>query len=179
MPEIDIRPANSEDVETLSAFEHGYYSEHVWQMTLDLGAESAKAEFRRIRLPRQVFVPYPRKRNDIFTDMEQAEALLIAGLNESPVGYIKVETEKNSSIAKVSDLVVSAPMRRNGIASGLLLAAMDLITHRNFDTLILEMQSKNNPAIELATKLGFNFCGFRDHYFPNQELALFFSRFAR
>jgi len=41
------------------------------------------------------------------------------------------------------------------------------------------MQSKNNPAIRMANKLGFSFCGFRDHYFPNQDLALFFSRFVR
>jgi RimJ/RimL family protein N-acetyltransferase len=38
------------------------------------------------------------------------------------------------------------------------------------------MQSKNHPAIQLAHKLGFEFCGYNDHYFSNQDIALFFSR---
>lgn len=179
MPEIEIRSVSSEDIENLSAFEHGYYSENVWQMSQELDTETTQVNFRRIRLPRQVFVPYPRNRNEVFTDIHQAEALLLAELNNQSVGYIKVEAETDSKVARVVDLVISAPMRRQGIASGLLLAVMDLIANRNFHTLVIEMQSKNDPAIKMANKLGFNFCGFRDHYFPNKELALFFSRFAR
>lgn len=179
MPEIEIRSAKSEDLDSLTAFEHGYYSEYVWQMSMDLEAEQAHTAFKRVRLPRRVFVPYPRKRDDIFKDYDQVEALLIAVLDERSVGYIKVKAENNARIARVTDLVVSAPMRQQGIASGLILSVMDLAAHRHFHTLILEMQSKNDPAIKMANKLGFNFCGFRDHYFPNHELAMFFSRFAR
>ncbi|MEA3327132.1 MAG: GNAT family N-acetyltransferase [Chloroflexota bacterium] len=179
MPEIEIRSANPNDFEDLTAFEHGYYSEYVWQMSLDVSAEKSQVEFRRRHLPRRVFVSYPRKRTAIFNDFDSAEAFLIAELNERPVGYLKIEAQKDSDIARVSDLVISAPMRRQGIASGLLYAAMDLMTHRCFHTLVLEMQSKNDPAIKMATKLGFTFCGFRDHFFPNQELALFYSRFTR
>lgn len=179
MPEIEIRSATSEDLESLTAFEHGYYSEYVWQMSTDLEAERAQTEFKRVRLPRRVFVPYPRKRTDIFKDYNQVEALLIAVLDEGSVGYIKVKAENNARIARVTDIVVSAPMRQQGIASGLILAVMDLAAQRHFHTLIIEMQSKNDPAIKMANKLGFNFCGYRDHYFPNHELAMFFSRFAR
>jgi len=178
MPEIEIRPAAVDDVESLSLFEHGYYSDFVWQMGLDLRADSTKTDFRRTRLPRRVFVPYPRKRDEIFADIVQVEAFLVAELENRPVGYIKLLVEHDSMNARVSDLVVSASTRRQGIASGLLYAAMDIISHRNYYALILEMQSKNDPAIAMAAKLGFKFCGFRDHYFPNNELALFFSRFA-
>lgn len=177
MPEIEIRPAFAEDVSDLLDFEHGYYSDFVWQMGLDLNSESTKTDFRRTRLPRRVFVPYPRNREEIFKAMPQAEAFLVAKLENHPVGYIKVFAEGETKIARVTDLVVSAPMRRQGIGSGLLLAAMDLITHRKFDAMVLEIQSKNDPAIAMATKFGFKFCGFRDHYFPNKELAIFFSRF--
>jgi len=179
MPEIEIRSLKPEDIEILADFEHGYYSEYVWQMSMDITSETANTEFRRVRLPRRVFVPYPRKRTSIFDDYDQAEAFLIAVLNTRSVGYVKVLAERGSDIARVTDLVVTAPMRRQGIASGLLLAALDLITYRQFHTLIFEMQSKNDPAIQLASKLGFSYCGFRDQYFPNQELALFFSRYAR
>jgi ribosomal protein S18 acetylase RimI-like enzyme len=177
MPEIEVRPIVHEDIESLSALEHGYYSEYVWQMGFDINPESTKTDFRRTRLPRRVFVPYPRGKEAIFRDLSQAEAFLAAIMENRPVGYIKVLTEADSTIARVSDLVISAPMRRQGIASGLLLAAMDLISHRKFDSLILEIQSKNDPAIAMAQKLGFRFCGYREHYFPNKELALFFNRF--
>jgi ribosomal protein S18 acetylase RimI-like enzyme len=178
MPEIDIRPVLPGDVENLSVFEHGYHSTFVWQMDMDLNHDTMKTDFHRRRLPRQVFVAYPRGRDEIFGDLSQAEAFLTAVLDNRPVGYIKVLAERSTKIARVSDLVVSASFRRQGIASGLLLATMDLISHRNFLALILEMQSKNDPAIAMATKLGFKFFGFRDNYFPNDDLAIFFGRFA-
>jgi ribosomal protein S18 acetylase RimI-like enzyme len=177
MPEIEIRPVVVADVESLSAFEHGYYSEYVWQMGFDINPDLTRTDFRRTRLPRQVFVPYPKARSEIFEDIPQAEAFLVAVHHGQQVGYIKVQAEKSSKIARVSDLVISADMRRQGIGSGLLFAAMDLVAHRNFYALIMEMQLKNEPAINMAAKLGFKFCGFRDHYFSNNELALFFSRF--
>ncbi|MFN2302447.1 MAG: GNAT family N-acetyltransferase [Anaerolineales bacterium] len=179
MPEIQIHSVNHEQLESLSLFEHGYYTEHAWQMSLDIHPEASKADFHRIRLPRRILVTYPRLREDIFHDYKEAEAFLIAELNHQPVGYCKVQGEIESKVGRVVDLVVSAPMRRQGIASGLIVAIMELLSQRGYQTLILEMQSKNDPAIKMATKLGFIFCGFREHYFPNQEPALFFSRFIR
>lgn len=178
MPEIEIRPVTPEDIESLSFFEHGYYSAYVWQMSEDLSSETTNTTFRRTRLPRRVFVPYPRDRDEIFKKLNQAELFLVAVLENRPVGYIKVKVENESRIARVSDMAVSASMRRQGIASGLVYAALDFISNRKYYALILEMQSKNDPAIAMAAKLGFKFCGFRDFYFPNKELALFFSRFA-
>lgn len=179
MPEIEIRSGGPKDFSSLTAFEHGYYSEYVWQMSFDLSTEVAQTTFKRVRLPRRVFVSYPRNRNDIFMDYEKAEALLIAVLGDRSVGYIKVQAENNPKVARVTDLVVSAPMRQQGIASALILAVMNLATHRQFHNLVIEMQSKNDPAIKMANKLGFNFCGYRDDYFPNHDLAMFFSRFVR
>jgi len=177
MPEIDIRRVKQNDIEVLSDLEHGYHSEYVWQMNLDLDMYKSQVEFTRVRLPRRVFVPYPRKKKNIFEKMEEVEAFLVAELVSKPVGYIKVIAEKDASTAKVTDLVISTPNRRQGIGSGLLIAVMNLLAHREFNTLVIEMQSKNDPAVEMANKLGFKFCGFRDSYFPNQELALFYSRF--
>jgi len=41
--------------------------------------------------------------------------------------------------------------------------------------MILEMQSKNYPAISLARKMGFVFSGYSDRYYPDREIALFFT----
>ena len=179
MPEITIRSAKPEDLKSLSLFEHGYYTDYVWQMSLDISSEKVQSTFQRVRLPRKVFVSYPRKRETIFQDLDHVEAMLVAVYDDKPVGYIKLLAHEKSGVARISDLVVASPIRCQGIASGLIVASMDLSTNRGFHTLVMEIQSKNDPAIKMANKMGFNFCGFQDHYFPNQELALFFSRFTR
>jgi RimJ/RimL family protein N-acetyltransferase len=38
------------------------------------------------------------------------------------------------------------------------------------------MLSKNNAAIRLAQKLGYEFCGYNDHYYETQDIAIFFGR---
>ncbi|MCB2202810.1 GNAT family N-acetyltransferase [bacterium] len=179
MPEIDVRPVTKNDIDDLSAFEHGYYSEYVWQMAMDFEPQNLQAAFRRVRLPRRISVAYPRNKEKIFLALDQAEAFLLAEFNQKPVGYIKVLAEKEAKLLRITDLVVAASMRRQGIGSGLILTVMSLASSRGFISLMLEMQSKNDPAVAMASKMGFVFCGFRDHYFPNQELALFYSRFIR
>lgn len=178
MPEIEIRTATTDDIESLSLFEHSYYSDYVWQMGLEVDENTARTSFQRTRLPRRVLVPYPRQKEEIFQDIDQAEAFLVAVLEHRPVGYIKVLVEEDSRTAMISDLVVSASMRRQGIASGLIYAAMDFTSFRHYFALMLEVQSKNDPAITMAKKLGFKFCGYRDLFFPNREMALFFSSFS-
>jgi RimJ/RimL family protein N-acetyltransferase len=42
--------------------------------------------------------------------------------------------------------------------------------------MLLEMTSKNVPAIRLAQKLGFEFCGYNDAYYETQDIAIFFGR---
>jgi ribosomal protein S18 acetylase RimI-like enzyme len=179
MPEIDVRSVTGEDHETLATFEHGYYSQYVWQLNLDSDPQSTHADFRRVRLPRQVMVAYPRSKEEIFSHVDEVEAFLVAELKGVSVGYIKVFSEVGSRTARVTDVVVSASMRRQGIASGLMVAVMNLVSKRELKNLIVELQAKNDPAIQMVTKMGFNFAGFRDRYFSNQELALFYSRYIR
>jgi len=179
MPEIEVRLADAEDITLLSEFEHGFYSEYVWQMSLEQDAFKSQAEFTRVHLPRRVLVTYPRKKEEIFSDFDQAEAFMVAEIAGQSVGYVKLVRESETKTARVTDLIISASVRRQGIGSGLMVAVMNLMSHRGLNTLVMEMQSKNDPAIMMASKLGMKFCGFRDHYFSNQELALFYSRFIR
>jgi hypothetical protein len=39
------------------------------------------------------------------------------------------------------------------------------------------MQPKNYPAIHFAYKLGFEFSGYNDQYYRDQEIAIFFSTY--
>jgi ribosomal protein S18 acetylase RimI-like enzyme len=79
-------------------------------------------------------------------------------------------------VAWITDLVVSPESRRQGVASTLLLAAQEWGSTRGHRRLFLEMQSKNYPAIRMAQKHGYEFCGYNDHYYLTQDVALFFAR---
>jgi ribosomal protein S18 acetylase RimI-like enzyme len=92
-----------------------------------------------------------------------------------PIGYISM-VERGSAVVWVSDLVVGAQARRQGVASALLLAAQDWSSARGARRLMLEMQAKNLPAIRMAQKHGYEFCGYNDHYYLTQDVALFFVR---
>ena len=77
----------------------------------------------------------------------------------------------------MTDVVVDHRFRRQRIGSGLVLAAQDwMATQLGSQRLILEMQPKNYPAIQFVQVLGFDFCGFIDHYYPNQDTALLFAK---
>jgi len=74
-------------------------------------------------------------------------------------------------------LAVDRIIRRNGIGSALVLAAQDWCGKKGIHRLTLEMQPKNYPAIQFAYKLGFEFSGYNDQYYRDQEIAIFFSSY--
>ncbi len=101
--------------------------------------------------------------------------VLTALARNEPVGYLSL-TDRPSSVAWVSDLVVSPEWRRRGVANALLNAAQDWGLTQGHRRLFIEVQSKNQPAIRLAQKHGYEFCGYNDHYYLTQDVALFFAR---
>jgi ribosomal protein S18 acetylase RimI-like enzyme len=86
-------------------------------------------------------------------------------------------TERSiDSTVHITDLVVNGSSRRQGVASALLGAAQAWASGRSQRRVILEMQSKNVPAIRLSQKFGYEFCGYNDQYYLTQDVALFFAR---
>ena len=70
-------------------------------------------------------------------------------------------------------------LRRQGIGSALLLATHEWGLAHESRNLVLEIQPKNYPAIRMAQKLGFEFCGYNDRYFANRDIGLFFAKSLR
>lgn len=180
MPEIEIRPATEEDIPILVGLDHSYSSDHVWQMELQVEAGQIGAVFKEMRLPRAVRVEYPRPTRNLETDWQARSALLVAVLNGETVGYTSLSDRLAPRTTWMTDLAVTPRLRRQGIGSALVLAAQEwVIGHSTSSRLILEMQPKNLPAIQLSQKLGFDFCGYNDHYYANRDIAIFFSKWLR
>jgi len=177
MAEIDIRPAISTDIPKMISLDHNYATGHVWQMTLDLTDIQTQVSFREVRLPRDVHVNYPRIPRRLLDDWTKRDLLLLAEEDGIVRGYISVRLGLAPASAWVEDLTVDRIYRRNGIASALVLAAQDWCGKKGIHRLTLEMQPKNYPAIQFAYKLGFDFSGYNDQYYRDQEIAIFFSSY--
>lgn len=176
MPEVEIRPAVISDLPLLSNLEHHYQTNKVWQMERSIGDGQVRVQFREITLPRNIRVEYPRQPNLVNGERISFAVVLEAVLNNSPVGYITISEQLAANAAWIRDLVVRERNRRQGIASALILAGQDWAGRKHLKRLIIEMQSKNYPGIQMAKKLGFEFCGYNDNYFENQDIAILFSR---
>lgn len=176
MPEIEIRPALTTDLAALAEIDHSCKTDYVWQMDRSFEVGQMAISFREIRLPRSVRIEYPHSRDQITEAWKKASVILMAVLGGIPVGYVSIAEHSAPRTAWVTDLAVDEHYRRQGIASALLLSTQNWASPRNFRRILLEMPSKNFSAVHLALKMGFEFCGYNDQYYANQDIALFFSR---
>ena len=185
MPEIEIRSPTSTDIHKIMEIDHDYVSDHVWQMEVqrDSGPKPTDMRieiiFRQLKLPRSVRVAYPRLNTTLTNDLKDRSCILVAALQGEVVGYASMSLTIAPHTNWMTDLVVVRRLRRQGIGSALVLAGQDWARHRKCDRMVLEMQPKNYPAICMAQKIGYELCGYNDHYFPNRDIALFFSKSIR
>ncbi len=179
MPRIEIRSAVPADLPLLVALDHSYQSDHVWQMDITSSEGQSDIHFRETRLPRTVPIAYPRPPAMLLEDWMKRSALLVGIVDKLPVSYISMAEGIAVSTTWVTDLVVNRPYRRQKIGTTLLMAAQDWAKNRNNNCVVVEMQSKNTPAIHMVLQMGYQFCGYNDHYYANQDIAIFFAQYLR
>ncbi len=173
---LEIRPLVAADLPRLMGIDHTTFSEYVWQLDLRRENGQVVAGFREVRLPRPIGVVYPRNPFALADEWKNRSQVLVALSRGEPVGYACLLEHSHATTAWITDLVVSQEVRRRGVGSALVNAAQAWAESRSDRNIFLEMPSKNYPAIRLALKLGFEFCGYNDHYYVTQDVALFFGR---
>ena len=174
--EFNIRSMMTADLPELLNIDHSYHTGHVWQMELDTNESSVAVRFRDIKLPRSMKVDYPRDLDLFAESWTEKAVVLVAEVEDQVAGYLALTSIGVSGLAQVTDFAVLRRMRRYGIGTGLVRSAAAWLDQHSGGQLALEMQSKNYPAISLANKLGFEFCGYNDRYYRNQDIALFFAK---
>jgi len=177
MPEIEIRPVEEEHIAALTKIDHSYTSDHVWQMDPQYISGNIGAAFREVRLPRTAKVDYPRPTNAFKNNWDSYSGVLVALHSDQPVGYTSLVENMIPITTLMLDLVVDPGLRRQGIGSALTLAALEwALAQTKSHRLVLGMQTKNFPGINLAQRLGFDYCGYIDNYYPNRDIVIFFTK---
>jgi GNAT superfamily N-acetyltransferase len=179
MPEIEIRPAGLSDIQAMLEIDHSYQTSYVWQMDRFLEKGIINVHFRETRLPRPVRVDYPNPVEKLVSEFSQSVGLLAATFEDLPVGYLQMKENASTSTAWVQNMAVVEELRHKGIGTALIMAGQNWAVQHGLRRMVIEMQSKNYPAIQLANKLGYEFSGYNDHYYENRDIALFFSTFLR
>jgi ribosomal protein S18 acetylase RimI-like enzyme len=156
--------------------DHTFETELVWQMDMREEGDDTVVRFRTVRLPRRMQVDYPRDRASMLQTWSERDCFLIASVGDIVLGYINMKIDRPHLTGWIADLAVGAQFRRRRVGSALLEQATRWAHLRQINRLMLEMQTKNYPAINFAQKHGFSFCGFNDQYYSNQDIAVFFGR---
>lgn len=175
MEAFHVRPVVNADLPQLTLLDHASTSDHVWQLELrrDPRGNQVSATFREVRLPRPVALTYPNDPAMLAASWKDKAVLFAAAVGADVVGYIAVE-QPRPGVGWITDVVVAPAWRRKGVASGLLHQAHQWCAAQGDRKVFLEMQSKNYPALMLAQKWGYEFCGYNDRYYSNQDITLFF-----
>jgi GNAT superfamily N-acetyltransferase len=174
MQDISVRNAISSDIPYLMEMDHGYRSDHVWQMVVRKNRNEISITFREVRLPRPMRVQYPRDASLLADEWILRSGFFVAEREGHAIGYIAFIDGPSPNSAWTTDIVVTHSERRQGVGTKLLQAGVRWGQERGLQRLYMEMQSKNYPAISLARKAGLDFVGYSDSYFPDDDIALFF-----
>ena len=104
MPEIEIRPAIASDIPKLIELDHGFTTDHVWQMELTHEQSQIGVNFRKVRLPRSVRVDYPRPARALAENWQRLAGLLVAEWQEKQIGYSGLIVDRITQAVWVTDL---------------------------------------------------------------------------
>jgi ribosomal protein S18 acetylase RimI-like enzyme len=172
---MQVYPAELADLNSCHQLNGSYTTEYVWQMQTRHTGHRADIRFDIIRLPRPMQVAYPRSLDELFEHWQQEGCFLVVrNLKDELVGFIDGQPHPWQNLLWVSNLVIERAYRRQGYGVQLLEAARRWALEQDLHKIMLEVQTKNHPAISLAQKLGFQFCGYNERYYSNKDIALFF-----
>jgi N-acetylglutamate synthase-like GNAT family acetyltransferase len=174
---MHIRQAELSDIDVITALDHSYMTDHVWQMTgRDSNSENS-ATFRLARLPRQLQVPYPHNSVTLRRILHRCDTVWVAeGANAREIlAYLGMVSLPWQNTGWLPCFSVVPNSRRQGIGTQLLHTAMAQAKNDGLQSLTLDLQTKNYPATRLCQKRGFHFSGYSDNYYSARDIALFFT----
>jgi ribosomal protein S18 acetylase RimI-like enzyme len=169
-----IRPATLADLNACLGLDHSSITDHVWQMKMREAESRIGVTFDTVRLPRQMRAEYPRHLDQLVEDWQRDEGFLAAEVDGEVRGYVDILAMPWQRLGWIANVAVDRDYRQRGIGTALVNHARQWARQQGLRMILAEATTKNYPALCFYQKLGFQFCGFNDHYYTNQDIALFF-----
>ncbi len=170
-----VRRAFAEDLPVCAEIDGSVETDHVWQMDERSSGAELQITFRQARLPRPMRVRYPRSLAFLEKEWERDECFLVASQGSIILGFVDVRVEPWNGVGWIHHLVVARPYRRRGIGTRLMQAGAEWARRVGLRQLMLEVSTKNYPALCLCQRLGGTFCGYNDRLCASQDISLFFA----
>lgn len=172
---MHIFPAELADLNTCCQISGAYVTDYVWQMQTHKTGHRTDIRFDTIRLPRSMQVEYPRSPDELLDHWKRDGCFLVVSqADDEIIGFIDAQPQPEQNFLWIHNLVIDKRFRQRGAGSLLLDSARKWATQHHLRKLMLEVQTKNFPAISFAQKHGFQFCGYNERYYVNGDIALFF-----
>jgi GNAT superfamily N-acetyltransferase len=174
-----VRPATLADLNACLSFDHSVVTDHVWQMNVHEAELTVGVTFDTVRLPRRMRAEYPRNLDQLVEDWQRGEGFLAAEVDGEIRGYVDLLARPWQQLGWIVNMAVDREYRRRGIGTALIRHARQWAWDQGLQTILAEATTKNYPALCFYQNLGFQFCGFNDHYYTNQDIALFLVQMLR
>jgi len=172
---MQVLPAELADLNHCCQMNGAYTTDYVWQMQTRNTGHRTDIRFDKVRLPRTMQVDYPRPPDELLEHWGKDGCFLIArNLQDEVVGFIDAQPHPWQKLLWISNLIIEKQYRRQGIATLLLQSAKKWALQHKLHKIMLELQTKNYPAIAFAQKFGFQFCGFNERYYTNGDITIYF-----
>jgi GNAT superfamily N-acetyltransferase len=176
---MNVRPATLADLNACLLLDHSSVTDHVWQMKVEETESQVSVTFHTVRLPRRMRADYPRDLEQLVEDWQRGEGFLVAEVDGEVRGYIDLLARPWQRMGWVAHMAVDRAHRRQGVGRALVRHARIWAREHSLHMILAEATTKNYPALCFYQNLGFQFCGFNDHYYTNQDIALFFAQILR
>ncbi|MBK8025602.1 MAG: GNAT family N-acetyltransferase [Chloroflexi bacterium] len=175
-----IRDAVLDDVAGCLALDHRYETDHVWQMHIRQ-EEGWHITFRPERLPRQLESQHIVDARRLEAALTSQHCFVVASDRDTGdlLGYLTMRLGSMPHLGHIFDFAVDEQARRCGLGSRLFSVAQNWARERQIARLQVAVQTTNYPAILFLQSLGYTFCGFNEHHYPNRDIAVFFSQAVR
>lgn len=180
---ITIRLATMTDAPNIARLNLNFESETVYRAAIDDQLNTTNEEitiaFQKVRLPKQDTIPFQRPPKELFEGSLRGDEVVVAMIDNTPVGFLQLEIDAGRSCLRLSTGGVTSDQRNTGIGLALLNYAETTAKKLELKRITVALQSKNTPAIAFIQKQGYRLSGYEEFYFPNLELALFFTKMIR
>lgn len=176
MAKLQIRYARQDDLEKMINLDHSSIGSYAYKLEVTRDKNTQVSSFQRVRLPRNVSIAYPKDEETLVKSWAKSESILVGCLMDEPVAYISMENSSMPKTVRIVDLAVDMNLRQKGIATSMIVASEAWARERSQNRLFIELQTRNDPAICLVKKVGFELCGYLDRFFQNGDTALFFEK---